>query len=408
VKILQITSHYDEGGAARIAATIHKQLCAEGIESKVAYGRGTLVRDKYVIKFGKEYEIYISALLSRFLGINGWWNGSATGRLLRLIDEFQPDILHLHALHGYYVNFPKLWKYIYENHIPVVWTFHDCHAFPGNCGYFFECQRWKQGCGKCPELHNYPASQWFDFTKWMWKKKEEMFTSGDKLVVVTPSDWLTNIVKQSFFKKYPCMTIHNGIDVYETFYVRDKTDLRKKYGYSRDKKLVLGIAVGYKDPRKGVKYILQAAKDLGEEVCVILIGWDVDNNEMLSGISNVTLLPTISDRNILAEYYSMADVFVIPSLAENYATTVLESMACGTPVVGFCSGGIPEQLADDKGIVVDVGNQEAFTQAVKSVLYGKVKVKSGHVLAQSIKSENAVRKMVNEYIKLYNEILTKE
>lgn len=409
MKILQINSHYDQGGAARIAACIHRQLRAEGIESYVAYGRGRRSEESNVYQFDRLLEIYASVLLSRFVGLNGWWNRIATRRLIAYIRRIQPDIIHMHALHGYYLNFPMLFDYINEHNIPCVWTFHDCHAFVGNCGYFFDCKKWQTGCRDCPYLHNYPVSQFFDFTHYMWKNKKKWFTEGDRKVIVTPSDWLTAEARKSFFGKYPCVTIHNGIDVTNTFYPRNMEECRKKYGYTPQDKLVLGIAVGYRDPRKGAKYILQMAKDLEDEAKVILIGWNKENDSLLEGLTNVIPLPATESTEILAEYYSMSDVFVLPSLAENYATTSLESMACGTPVVGFDAGGISEQLKDRKGIAVKTGDQEAFTEAVRmaldSVKHQDGKLLQGEELARVIQKENSVEKMIGEYRKVYEKLV---
>ena len=407
MKIVQINSHIHQGGAARIALYIHRQLLQEGQQSYIAYGRGADARtEPNSYCFDTTPEILESALLSRAVGLNGWWNHAATGRLLRYLDEVRPDLIHLHALHGYYLNFNKLFDYINEKNIPCVWTFHDCHAFVGNCGYFFECDRWKEGCGHCPDIHRYPKSQFFDLTHYMWEKKKEWFTeNGNRKIVVTPSDWLTAEAKQSFFGKYPCVTIHNGINTGENFYPRDKKACRQKYGYAPKEKLVLGIAIGYSDPRKGAKYILNAAKELEGEAKVILIGWEKQNNALLEGRNNVIALPAMESVETLAEYYSMADVFVLPSLAENYATVTLESMACGTPVVGFDAGGIPEQLTDNKGITVKAGDQTAFTAAIRAVLSGKKVLLRGQELAEVIHRENSLEKMVAEYRAVYETLL---
>lgn len=409
MKVLQINSHYNQGGAARIATYIHRQLLADGVDSYVAYGRGSVSKDENVYRFNHPWEIYLSAFLSRMIGINGWFNRGATGRLIRYIQQIKPDVVHMHALHGYYLNWPRLFRYLNEQQIPVVWTFHDCHAFVGNCGYFFDCRKWQEGCGKCPYVHNYPKSQFFDFTGWMWRRKKNLFTYGGNKIIVTPSRWLTKEAKQSFFGKYKCVTIPNGIDSTGTFYPRDKQTCRTKYGYGPEDKIVLGIAVGYSDPRKGAKYMLELARALKDkqnaQAKVILIGWESANDKMLQGITNVDTLPNISDANVLAEYYSLADVFVLTSLAENYATVNLEAMACGTPVVGFDSGGTPEQLTDGKGVAVPTGNQEALNQAVRKVLEGEIPLMQGEALSQRIRTENSLEKMAQEYRKLYEEIV---
>lgn len=400
MKILQISSHYDQGGAARIAACIHRQLLADGEESYVAFGRGGEPGDRNVYRIDRSWEVYASALFARIFGINGWGNRGATCRLLALIRKLQPDVLHLHALHGYYLNFPMLFDFINAHDIPCVWTFHDCHAFVGNCGYFFECDRWKKGCGSCPHVHNYPKSQFLDFTAWMWARKKELFTQGDRKIIVTPSDWLTNTARQSFFGKYECVTVHNGIDGQRVFYPRARKDCRRKHGYGSEEKLVLGIAVGFDDTRKGAGYLLQLARDLAGEARVILVGWNSRNNDRLEGLENVITLPPLTDSGLLAEYYSLADVFVLPSLAENYATVTLEAMACGTPVVGFDAGGIPEQLSGGKGIAVPVGDQQALDAAVREVLSGG-KVLRGEALAEHIRKENSLEKMTADYRELY-------
>ena len=321
------------------------------------------------------------------------------------MEKVRPDVVHMHTLHGYYVNLPMLFRYLNVRQIPCVWTFHDCHAFVGNCGYYFACGKWKDGCGKCPNLAGYPSSLFFDFTAFMWRRKKELFTSGERKVIVSPSDWLTGEAKKSFFGKYPCITIRNGIDVNNTFFLRDRGACREKYGYQPGEKLVLGIAVGYSDPRKGAKYIIRLAKDLERKAKVILIGWERKNDAMLEGCTNVIPLPSTSSIEMLAEYYSLADVFVLPSLAENYATTALESMACGTPVVGFEVGGIPEQLSGGRGIVVKPGDQQAFTAAVEKVLEGGGTLLGRERLAEAIRRENSTEKMTEAYLEIYGRLI---
>ncbi len=405
MKIVQINSHYNQGGAARIVACIHEELQNRGEDSYVAYGRGSKVSKSHIYRFNHTLEVYFSALMSRVSGVNGWSNLLATKRLIHFLENVKPDIIHLHALHGYYLNFPMLFHYINKEKIPCVWTFHDCHAFVGNCGYYFDCHKWEKGCGKCPNKRIYPTSQFFDFTGFMWKRKKELFTEGTNKIICTPSDWLTKEAKTSFFGKYPCITIRNGIDVGHTFYPRDIEKCREKYGFNMTEKLALGIAVGYGDPRKGAKYIIQMAKDLEEDVKVILVGWEKKNDEMLQGTRNIITAPATANLEILAEYYSMADVFLLPSLAENYATVTLESMACGTPVVGFDAGGIPEQLTEGKGIVVKTGDQQAFTEAVKKAISEDNGLLQGEELAAVIKRENTTEKMTEEYLKIYQELL---
>ena len=407
MRIVQVNSHINLGGAARIALSIHQQLLKDGQDSYFIYGRGEgseQVKNSYCID--RKVEVLYSALFSRIIGLNGWGNKIATKRLISFLERVKPDIIHIHTLHGYYLNIQMVFEYLNSKNIPCVWTFHDCHSFTGNCGYYFECNRWMNGCGKCKDIHGYPKSQFFDWTHYMWEKKRKLFTAGsnEKRILITPSIWLQKEVEKSFFKKYQCITIHNGIDVENTFYPRGKELCRTKYRYSSNEKIVLGIAIGYSDPRKGAKYIVQAAKDLAEDIKVILIGWEKKNDWLLEGTSNIVTLAPIGDMNVLAEYYSMADVFVLPSLAENYATVTLEAMACGTPVVGFDVGGIPEQLSNGKGIIVEAGNQQAFTEAIRRS-FSDTNLLRGKELAEKIQKENSMERMTEQYLKVYEKML---
>jgi glycosyltransferase involved in cell wall biosynthesis len=205
--------------------------------------------------------------------------------------------------------------------------------------------------------------------------------------------------------KADCRVIANGIDTAVFCCPKEKGQLKVKYGYSSEEKIVLGVAVGYRDRRKGVEYILGLAKEM-PAVRFILIGWNEKLNSMKKGLNNVVTRKTVSDMKILADYYGMADVFVIPSLAENYATTVLEALACGTPVVGFDIGGIPRQLEGGKGLTVPLGDKEAFYKAVHQVLYEEDSVLRGEALAGKLREVNTAERMAEEYLTLYEQVLT--
>lgn len=405
MRIFQINSHYNQSGAGKIVACIHRELKKQGHESMVAYGRGRASDEEGVVKIGSKFEVAFEGLVTRYIGINGFTSWNATRELVNKLNEFSPDVIHLHGLHGYYLNFEILFDYINTNNIPCVWTFHDCHAFSGNCGYHYECDKWINGCHKCEYLREYPTSYWFDFTKTMWEKKKKLFTNTNNKIVVSPSEWMTNDAKKSYFGKYECKTINNGIDTEGIFYQRDKAECREKHGFATADNLVLGIAFGFDDPRKGVKYIIQMARDLEKEnIKVILIGWNKRNDHLIADLSNVISMPFTNDQVELAEYYSLSDIFVLPSIAENYATVVLEALACGTPVVGFDVGGTAEQLSDGRGIVVEKGNQTEFNTAVMNVLNSTASLSSSGEIADYIKKNNSISTMVEGYIDTYNQV----
>lgn len=397
---MQISSHYDQGGAAKIAAYLHRQLEKDGVEVKTLYGRGEIQKQQGVTYYGSSLSVLLDAFLSRVTGYSGCFSKGPTRRLLRELKAFSPDIVHLHALHGYHLHIPMLFDYLRKEQIPWVWTFHDCYAFTGNCGYSFDCGRWQTGCGECPYVKNYPKSLFFDRSRKMWEKKKQLFTTGQRGIVVAPSAWLAEEARKSFMGKFPCITIHNGIDTEAVFYPRNRAEVRAKLGFGLEERLVLGIAADYKDPRKGVQYIWQAAKELGEKVKFVLIGYDGE-----VPYENVTVLSGISDSALLAEYYSAADVFVLPSLAENYATTAVEALACGTPVVGFAVGGIPEQLTDGMGLVVPAGDVRAFVQAIEDVLNGKAALCTQGERREKVLKNNTLQGMVESYCKVYEKLI---
>lgn len=400
MKILQISSHYNQGGAAKIATYLHRQLTKAGVEVKTLYGRGEVQEEQGVTYYGSSLSVLMDAFLSRLTGYSGCFSKGPTRKLLKEIRAFSPDIVHLHALHGYYLHIPMLFEYLRKEQIPWVWTFHDCYAFTGNCGYPFDCGRWQSGCGQCPYLKNYPKSLFFDRSRKMWERKKELFTSGQRGVVVAPSAWLTGEAQKSFMGKFPCITIHNGIDTETVFCPRSRAEVRAKLGFAPEEKIVLGIATDYKDTRKGVQYILQAARELGERVRFVLIGYDGE-----IPCKNVTALKGISDSTLLAEYYCAADVFVLPSLAENYATTAVEALACGTPVVGFAVGGIPEQLTDGMGLVVPAKDGQAFTRAIEAVLSGKAKLCTQEERRERALKNNTLQGMVEQYCRVYEKVI---
>lgn len=409
MKILQINSHYNQSGAGKIVGAIHDYLREQGHESRVAFGRGKRSHDRDTYFISTKLSIYFSVFVNRFIGINGFTSWLNTKKLVQEISRFKPDVIHLHGLHGYYVNFAILFDYINRNEIPVVWTFHDCHAFTGNCGYSKDCYKWESGCGGCPYLNDYPTTYLFDFTKQMWKKKRELFTTTDTKIIVSPSDWMTKNARKSYFKKYQCITINNGIDTERVFFDQGKEKCRIEHGYKSEDKIILGIAFGLDNPRKGVKYMIQLARDLYDEgIKLILIGWNSKNDHLIDGLDNIETIAFTNNQAELAEYYSLADVFLLPSLDENYATVTLESLACGTPVVGFNVGGIPEQLSNGNGIVVEKENQKEFNKAVMDILNGNANLNSKELIIENTKINNSIYSMASKYEKEYFKIVDKK
>ena len=325
----------------------------------------------------KEHDILISSIPSKFLsrrlawltGLNGCTAWLPTLRLLRKLDRIKPEVLHLHNLHDSYINLPLLFRWIKrQEHLKVVWTLHDCWSFTGHCPHFTlcGCEKWKTGCGGCPQPGVYPAIR-RDTTAWLWKKKREWFTGVRDLTIVTPSEWLAGLVKQSYLKDYPVEVVHNGIDL-QTFRPTP-SDFRETHGFSdteagKPKYLVLGVCMEWSDA-KGLVMFEYLAGALGPAYRVVLVG----TNEALDARlpDNILSIHRTHDAKELAAIYSAADVFVNPTREDTFPTVNIEALACGTPVLTFAAGGSPEIPDERCGAAVPVDDQEALLREVVRV-----------------------------------------
>lgn len=343
----------------------------------------------------------VNVALARITGFNGCFAWFETYKLLKKIDEFKPDIIHLHNLHDSYINLPMLFSYIKKHEIPVVWTLHDCWSFTGQCPHFtmVKCDKWKTGCYGCPQYKAYPSSL-YDNTKRMWQLKKKWFTDVKNMTIVTPSEWLAGLARESYLKQYPIEVINNGIDL--NVFKSTHSNFRKQYGIPGDKYIVLGVsfAWGY---RKGLDCFVEMAEKLGEQFQIVLVGTDdeIDKNLPQSIIS----IHRTQNQKELAEIYSAADVFVMPTREENYPTVNMEAIACGTPVVTFDTGGSPEMLDDKTGIVVEANDIKATVKAIKDICEKKKCDAEEYIVAYSKKFDKQDKFV--EYIDLYSAIIEK-
>ena len=241
MKVFQINTVCGVGSTGRIATDLYHVLKSEGHSCCIAYGRGTAPKEVDSFKINSTADVYIHTFLSRLTDREGLFSKGATKRLLKKIQDYAPDIIHLHNIHGHYLNYPMLFRFLKNYGRPVVWTLHDCWAFTGHCAYFdyVGCQRWQSGCHNCPQLKSYPQSYGIDHSRENFSMKKELFTGLEQLHIVTPSQWLADLVKKSFLKEYPVTVIHNGIDT--TVFKPTESNFRKRYGLEH-KKIILGVA----------------------------------------------------------------------------------------------------------------------------------------------------------------------
>ncbi|MCG2790982.1 MAG: glycosyltransferase family 4 protein [Actinomycetia bacterium] len=401
MKVLMINTEFNRGGAAQIARTLFQSLNQKSeFECYFAYGRGEKADDERAIKFAYLPEVYFQGLLTRCFGLQGYGSWFSTRALEKFIIREKFDLIHLHNLHGYYLNLNFI-KFLGRLDIPVVWTLHDGWPITGRCAYWFDCEQWKTGCGKCLDLKRYPKTH-LDSSNFMWKKKKNYFTSGWNPIIVSPSKWLADRVKESYLNKYQVKVIPNAIDI-EIFKPKDKDFICKKYDIPLEKKIILFVAANLNDERKGVRYFFESLKNIKDNNYLVLtIGKKINLTEEIKIEVDVRQLGYVFDKETMSDIYSMADIFCITSLDDNFPTTVLESMACGVPVVGFSVGGIPEQVKEDCGILVDPKDTEALSRALEKLLNDdKLRKKFSENCRKRILKNYTIKKFTDNYIKVY-------
>jgi len=405
MKVLMVNTEYFRGGASRIAKTLYSALnITPEFQSFFAYGRGPKVDDEKTFRFAWQPEVYLHAFLTRTIGLQGYGSWLSTKRFVSFIRKQRSSLIHLHNIHGYYLNL-RFVEYLAKLGIPVVWTLHDGWPMTGRCAYFFECDRWKTGCGHCPDLSRYPKT-YLDTSAFMWRRKKAVFTQGWNPLIVCPSQWLADRVKESYLNKYRVETIPNGIDT-ETFSPRERIAGRERLEIPLEKRVILFVAADLNDERKGARYFFESLQHIkADNYMVLTLGKRLDLKGRLKKAAEIKQLGYIADRGLLSEIYSSADVFCISSLDDNFPTTVLESLACGTPIVGFEVGGIPEQVTEDCGILVPSGDAQGLGEAITKLLRDdKLREDMSRNCRARAVAEYSVEKFRDRYVELYNKVV---
>ena len=396
MKIVEINT-CDYGSTGKIMKQIAYTAENNGHSCWIAIPKGRHNRHsdyEKTIWIGSQFSEDLHLLLGRITGLQGCFSIAATLSFLKKIEEIKPDIIHLHNLHNSYINLPLLFSFIRRNNIKVVWTLHDCWAFTGHCPCFTakKCYKWKTGCYECPSYKEYPSS-YVDRSKWMWRKKRDWFCSIKDMMIVTPSQWLENLVKESFLSNFPTRVINNGIDL--TIFKKSPSDFRKINGLE-DMIIILGVAFdwGY---RKGLDIFIELSKVLDPQYQIVLVGTNDEIDKQLP--ENIISIHRTANQRELAELYSCADVLLNPTREDNYPTVNMESIACGTPVITFNTGGSPEMILNDEcGLVLASESIDDIIKAIKEVLCYQDTDCSKY--AKQFDKDTKF----NEYIKLYEEI----
>ena len=395
MKILQINSVCGIGSTGRIAVDIHNISKVHGYQSKIAFGRKKAhnVAIEDTIKIGSDFDFITHALSAIITDKTGFYSKNATSSFIRKIDEYDPDIIHLHNIHGYYVNVSLLFEYLSGRKKKVIWTLHDCWSFTGHCAYFdyVGCEKWRENCGNCPQKLSYPPSIAFDNSLLNYRTKKELFTSVGDLTLVTPSEWLASIARESFLGKYPIEVVNNGINL--PIFINTKSNVQKKFDLC-NKIVILGVANIW-DYRKGLHTFIKLADMLDERYQIILIGLSLKQIKVLP--KNIIGITRTNSMRELAEFYSAADVFVNPTLEEVFGLVNIEALACGTPVITYETGGSVECIDETCGIVVEKGNVNALAHAICE--FPKLKLESDSCRKRALLYDNEIKYL--EYIDLY-------
>jgi len=396
MKIVQINSTCGLGSTGKICVSVSKLLLNKDIENYVFYAFGDSTYTKH-IKYMSPLEVKCQAIKAKVFGNYGFQSKVATKRIIYELEQISPDIVHLHNLHSHNVHLGELFTYLKSHRVRVVWTFHDCWAFTAYCPHYdmVGCYQWKtaDGCNKCPQKTHY--SWLFDRSVCLFEKKKRLFRGLD-LTVITPSQWLADQVKQSFLQEVPVKVINNGIDL--TVFYPCESGFRDKYNL-KEKFIILGVAFEW-GCRKGLDVFIRLSQLFDDRFRIVLVGTNESIDKILP--SNIISIHRTQNQLELAEIYTAADVFVNPTREENFPTTHIEALACGTPVVSFNTGGCSEMLTEKTGIVVERDDEEALYNAI---LY--IEKERPFIAEDCRKRAEAFEnnKKYEEYVSLYKELL---
>lgn len=390
MKVVQINSVCGQGSTGKIAVDISRSLNDRGIENYILYGVG---KSEYPegISISDMYYVKLNILMTRLFGKHGFYSHGATHKLIKHLKRIKPDVIHLHNIHGHYLNVRMLFRYIKKNNIKTIWTLHDCWSFTGHCSHFnfVGCEKWKTGCHTCEQLREYPVSLLFDRSRGGYKAKKKVFTGVNDMTIVTPSDWLGSLVSQSFLKDYNVLTVNNGIDL--SVFKPSPSDIKTKLGIA-DKKVILAVSAHYGE-RKGYKYYLDLAKRLPEDYVLVMVG--VSEAQKTELPPNVIGITRTENQRELAELYTAAEVMVNLTLEDTFPTVNIESIACGTPVITWEIGGSPEIAGNECGKVEKALDLDGIYKAIMSV------TKDEDNCVKRAKEKFDKSKMIETYIELY-------
>ena len=402
-KLLQINITANWGSHGKIAEGIGQAAIKQGWQSYIAYGRWANPSASNLFHVGSSWDEMRHGIASRLLDNHGLMSQKATKSLLQFVRNVNPDIVHLHNIHGYYLNYPLLFQYLCQHDIPVVWTLHDCWSFTGHCAHyeFIGCEKWKTHCAKCPQKGAYPKSLLLDRSYRNFEQKKDTFLSLNRLTLVPVSQWLQRQLQQSFFKHTPTRLIYNGIDTNVFSKQTEVNWIKKKYGIPEHCAIVLGIASNWY--RKGLPDFLQLASLLPPSIRIVLVGLN-KQEQKLAARAGIVGISRTDNLHELCSLYSVANVYFNPTWEETLSCTNLEAMACGTPVVTYNTGGSPETVTAGTGLVIEKGDLQTAAIDIEHLCQQPDTTFKDACRQRIVRHFNKEERF-SEYLELYSKIL---
>lgn len=400
--LLQINTVINSGSTGRIAEEIGQTALAAGWRSVIAYGRNPRPSKSETIRIGSDWGVRLHALRSRIFDDTGFGARRATEAFIREAEKLSPDVIHLHNVHGYYLNIEVLFRWLAQANVPVVWTLHDCWPFTGHCSHFdfIGCEKWKTGCFACPQKRGYPASFLCDRSRKNWEQKRELFSSVNNLTLVPVSDWLAGVTRESFLGDKKICRIYNGTDTTVFSPKGDGKSVREKYGLGA-RSVALGCASVWTGRKGLVDFIKLRERVPEKDLAIVLVGLSEEQIQGLpSGIVGIRRTESVK---ALADLYSAADVILNLSREETFGLTTVEGFACGTPGIVFDCTASPELVTLETGFVVKAGDIEGLVSALETI---RSRGKSAYSNACRSRALSCFRKEDRwaEYLRLYEEI----
>lgn len=398
MRIVEISPIIGSGSVGRIVDQIYRGLIEQGHQCKVICGKigNTSVPSADYMVMNNGLTRRANAAFARLFDCDGFFTVTPMEKAIGLIDNFKPDIIHMHGAYGYFLDVRPLYDLIKQKDYNLVNTLHSCWDYTGHCCYYTYagCDRWKSSCHDCPEKKAYPTSLFLDNSERNYQKKKELFSGIQHEVIVTPSKWLADEVERSFLSKYPVVVINNGVNVntFKKIPLQDRI-CYQKYGIPDNKIIILGVA-GIWDRRKGLEDFVQLEKIIDEDMKIVILGVSEKQKKQIpEGIIGITRTENAEE---MAQLYSAATILFNPTYEDNYPTVNLESIACGTPVVTYNSGGSGEAVIKyGMGAVVGRKDYDEVKRLARMYYAEKPKLKTG------VKADITSERMVKEYIDLF-------